>query len=455
MTAKIKINHILNLVSERDLSHVSTVYFDTNGRARGKQLHTSNLTKSMDRGTAINTGIFSLAPDETQMQSSTFMKAENQFRDALVWLDPESCRDFPLDAEGRGLILIGQLTDEHKVYCPRTILHQQLELMDNLKLTAYGSFEYECYLLDETEQSARSKLPDQLKTHPGFEKMYGFTNQVNQSVLFEEIINACEMMEIPIDTIHTEFQSLLEAALKPQQGINIADNAALFKTVVKSICMNHGVLASFMARRNMIDQGCGAHINLSLLDNKDTEPVFFDDNAEYGISESMKHFIGGLQKYTPELFLLMCPNINSFRRLVPDLFAPLSNTWGINNKTVAFRVVNIHPEVTRIECRIPGADVNPYLSLAGLLLAGRLGIVEKCEPAEPIEGDGWSVASPNGLEFPLDFQSAINKFDQSALARKTFGDLFVDDYLASRRWQIDTLMNTVTDWEMHTFIEGA
>ncbi|MEJ2132365.1 MAG: glutamine synthetase, partial [Gammaproteobacteria bacterium] len=210
-------------------------------------------------------------------------------------------------------------------------------------------------------------------------------------------------------------------------------------------------MMSFMARRHPESQGCGAHINLSLKDKATGEGVFHDPDAEHRMSPIMRHVVAGLLAYVPELFLMLAPHLNSYKRFRPGLFTPLTNTWAINNKTVAFRVINITPAATRVEFRVAGADVSPHIALTAVLMAARLGIEGKLELAPPVEGNGWAVEDAADAKFPLTFAEAIDRFEMSEIAREFLGNGFVDAFVGDRRWEIDQLANTVTDWELRTF----
>lgn len=450
-----QIDNIFNKIDELGLSHVTTAYFDHTGKLRSKYFHVQSLQKALTEGTALNLGIFSVAVNEKQMQNSLFLAAENEFRDGVLQLDASSCRDFPLDANGNGLLLVGELIDENRRYCCRALLKSELARYDDLGLLPNGAYEFEWYMLRETLNSVTDKVANQLETAEGFETFYSFTDQVAENDLFTEIKTVCETMGLEVESLHNEFSTLMEGALLPKPGLEIADNAALFKAVIKAIARKRDLMASFMARRHESLQGCGAHVNLNLYNAKNHTGLFYDKNKTDFLTDTLLHFIGGLQKYTPELLLLQCPNLNSFRRFEPDMFAPLSNNWGINNKTVAYRFVNTSEATARIEVRLPGADVNPYLSLAGLLIAGRKGIEEQLQPNKPVEGDGWSVPGSDELTFPQDFAAAIKTFKESALAQEYLGQEFVDCFSASREWQLQDLGNSITDWEVRTFIEGT
>ncbi len=451
---KLDIKHVLALAEERDLANFTFAYFDHNGRLRAKYFNTESLEKAMVESTALNLGVLGVTPNETPMETSLFLDPGNQFRDAELRLMADSYRDFPMDGDKMGLILVGELIDEFRAYCPRALLSEELTRYANLGLTPYGAFEFEWYMFEETRNSILNKTPGDLKVREGFEWFYSFVNQVVDNPLYREVIDNCQTMDMPLETIHSEFTQIMEGALRPAEASRIADNAGLFKWTMKAIAARHGLMASFMARRNTEGQGCGSHINLSLRDS-DGKPAFHDAKAPDLMSDTMRWFLGGLQQYIPELFLLHAPNLNSYRRYQPGLFTPLANLWGINNKTVAFRAVNVNPGATRIESRLPGADINPHLALLGMLVAGRKGIEEKIEPDSAFEGDGWSVEDSPERAFPLEFSSAITRFKESKVAREVLGDAFVDCYVAGRQWQLDELASTVTDWEIRTFIEGA
>jgi glutamine synthetase len=449
------VDSVLSRMREHDLRHITLGYFDTNARLRAKHYNAANLEKALKDGTAMNLAVLAMDPADNPIRTNPFAMPDHQFRDGVLLLVADTCRSFPLAADGAGLLILGQLVDEWRVHCPRAILHAECERLRAIGFEPFGAFEYECYLLDETTDSLRSKVPDAVVPRRGFEKMYSFVDQVGEDAFLSELIRVCDTMDIGIDTMHCEYTTLLEAALLPRRGVACADNAALYKSVAKAISRKHGLLASFMALRGAREQGCGAHLNVSLVDAASGAGCFYDDRAADCISQTLRHFLGGLQAYIPELFLMLAPNFNSYRRYAPGLFTPTSNTWGIANKTTAFRVVNISPAAARVELRIPGADVNPYFGLAAVVLAGRRGIEERLMPAAGVEGNGWKVESPPGREFPAGFEEAIARFDASALARATFGDRFVDFYVADRRWQLAHLNATITDWELRMFAEGA
>ena len=185
------------------------------------------------------------------------------------------------------------------------------------------------------------------------------------------------------------------------------------------------------------------------------QPVFQDEAAEDGMSATMRHFLAGMQALIPELLIMLGPNVNSFKRFVPDIFAPIAATWGYDNRTCALRVIRGAAKSQRIECRTPGADANPYLALACLVGAGLYGIKHKLEPQAPMAGNVYQQEVPQDQRFPESFRASIERFRASEAARELFGVRFVETYAATRDFQEREFRAKVTDQELRRFFELA
>ena len=442
---------VLALAEERGLSHVNLGMIETNGSYRSKRYNIRHLKKSMTDGIAWIAIPSGLSPADGIIETNPFVDPSEGYRDGVLIMDPESARSSPFDSDGRGMLLIGSYADDLSDHCVRALLARELARLAALGFDLYGGLELEGAVLAETAESIRTKRAADVEVVPGFEKVYSFADQSIRSTLIDEIINSCETMGMPLDSAHAEFTHMLEVGMQPATGIRIADNAALYKSVAKIVAQRHGAYITFMARRSDEDQGCGAHINLSLRRKGTNESVFHDPDREDRLSDTMRFFLGGLNRYLPELFLMLAPNLNSFKRYQPGLFTPLNNTWGINNKTVAFRALNVTPAAARIEVRPAGADVCPHLALLAVTAAGRMGIEQKIEPPPPVEKNGWAVEEPEGPPLPVTFEEAIDRFEASAIAPEVTSVDFVKAFVGDRRWQVDAFSKTVTDWELALF----
>jgi len=445
------IERVLARADERGLSHANLGLFEVNGTYRSKRYNIRHLKKAMTEGIAWLSIPSGLHPGDDVIPTNPFADPAGGFSDGVVRIDPESCREMPFDSGGRGLLLIGQFTGDIADHCVRALLARELERLGALGFDLYGGFELEGSVLAETAQSLRTKRAADVSVVPGYDRVYSFIDQTNHAAFIDELLETCAVMGLPLDTVHAEYTHMLEVGMQPAVGLRIADNAALYKSAAKIVAARHGAYVSFMARRNDVDQGCGAHINVSLRRKGTDETAFYDPDQEDCLSDTLRYFVGGLNRYLPELFLLLAPHLNSYKRFQPGLFTPLNNTWGINNKTVAYRALNVTPSAARIEVRPAGADLCPHLGLLAVTAAGRLGIEQKLEPPTPVTGNGWAVEDSEGSSLPLQFAEAIERFEASDVAREVLSEGFVANFVGDRKWQIDAFSKTVTDWELAMF----
>ena len=234
----------------------------------------------------------------------------------------------------------------------------------------------------------------------------------------------------------------------------MADDAAVFKSYAKAVAHRRDLLLSFMARWSNEADGQSGHLHLSFRDT-DRHAVLHDPDAEHGLSATMLHMLGGLQALMPELLLMLAPNVNSWKRFVPGIFAPIAAHWGVENRSCALRVIPGAPGATRVECRTPGADANPYFVVAALVGAALYGIEHAIEPGPPLQRDAYASEVPERLAFPGTFRGGIDRFRASAVARELFGDTFVDHYADTRAFQEREFRGLVTDRELERFFELA
>ncbi|MBO6784996.1 MAG: glutamine synthetase, partial [Alphaproteobacteria bacterium] len=264
--------------------------------------------------------------------------------------------------------------------------------------------------------------------------------------------DVCEAMDIPLEGIHEEMGAgVIEAAIAVTDGLAAADRAALFKTQAKAVAMRNGLMATFMAKWSEREAGQSGHIHLSLAPADGGGNAFRDRDG--GLSETMRHFIGGQLALMPDFCALFAPTVNSYRRLVPGLWAPTAATWGNDNRTCALRAIPGSEKSHRIEHRLPGADANPYLAIAGALAAGLHGIAERIEPDDAITGNAYDADLPDARQLPRVLEDAAARFGASDAARDWFGDAFVDHFAASRDWEAREARRHVSDWDLARYFE--
>jgi glutamine synthetase len=196
--------------------------------------------------------------------------------------------------------------------------------------------------------------------------------------------------------------------------------------------------------------GCSGHLHQSLWSLDGERNLFWDDEAPHHASEPMRAYAAGVLATLPEFMLMYAPNVNSYKRFVVGSWAPTNVTWGFENRTAALRFIAGSPTTTRIENRVPGADVNAYLGFAATLAGGLYGIERGLEPSPPVEGNAYAVEAP---KLPRSLAEAVERFASSALAREYFGDAFVEHYARMRRWEVEAFQRAVTDWERQRYFE--
>ncbi|MEE8245588.1 MAG: glutamine synthetase family protein, partial [Pseudomonadales bacterium] len=245
-----------------------------------------------------------------------------------------------------------------------------------------------------------------------------------------------------------------EAALKARDGMEAADRANLFKTFAKVFFQKQELIATFMAKWSMDYPGQSGHYHFSLLDQAG-DNRFFDEADATGMSELQRQAVAGLETYLAEYLALLAPTINSYTRLVKGAWAPTAATWGIENRTAANRVIGGGAGSQRIECRVGGADANPYLVAAAVVAASLHGIEEGLEPGAPVVGNAYDVEAtlPAAQRFPRQLREAAERLDGSAHARSILGDAFVDHFVMSRYWECEEYERNVNSWQLERYFE--
>eukprot|EP01118_Nematostelium_gracile_P016218 TRINITY_DN666_c0_g1_i3.p1 TRINITY_DN666_c0_g1~~TRINITY_DN666_c0_g1_i3.p1 ORF type:complete len:238 (-),score=48.98 TRINITY_DN666_c0_g1_i3:13-645(-) len=208
-----------------------------------------------------------------------------------------------------------------------------------------------------------------------------------------------------------------------------------------------------MAKPNVNLPGCGGHMHVSMHDMSGKN-LFIDANDTNGMSETFKQFLAGQMYCLPEIMPMFAPNVNSYKRLVPGFWSPTSATWGVENRTVSFRVIP-GGKGTRVEVRIPGADVNAYLGVAASIASGVYGIKNKMQLKPQITGNAYENKQQvdERDKLPRNLGEATKRMKESSLARELFGETFVDHFVATREWEYRQFQSAVTDWERQRYFE--
>lgn len=261
--------------------------------------------------------------------------------------------------------------------------------------------------------------------------------------LFEDMYDWCEMQDLDLDTlIHEEGPAQMEINFRHGDALELADQILVFKRTMREAALKHNVAATFMAKPITDEPGSAMHLHQSVIDIQTGKNIF--SNEDGSMSELFLHHIGGLQKYIPEVLPLFAPNVNSFRRFLPDTSAPVNVEWGEENRTVGLRVPDAGPENRRVENRLAGADANPYLAIAASLLCGYIGMTEAVAPSAPVKGRGYERRN---LRLPITIEAALERMEACRDIEKYLGGKFVTAYVAVKRAEHENFKRVISSWE--------
>ncbi len=441
------------LVAEREARHVTVAVPDLHGFLRGKYMSIDKFAAALDHGFGFPAAVYAFDPTDVILEIPGLSDPGSAYEDAVARILPETCREIPWEPPHRNLMFLAALSGAEKRYCPRAVYERVAARAADMGFTPFHACELEFTLFEETARSAFDKGYRNLQLSSPHKSYEVLLRQEVRSEFHNALMDTFAAMEVQLESVHEEMgPGFMEAALRYDEGVRAADKAVVFKTFAKAFAQRRGMLITFMARWSNDADGQSGHVHISLRD-RDGKPVFHDAAGERGMSRTMRHFLGGMQALMPELLLLLGPNVNSFKRYQPGIFSPIAATWGWENRTCALRAIPGAPLSQRIECRTPGADANPYLSLACLLGAGLWGIERELEPSPPSQGNVYLQEIPKQLRFPASFAEAIDRFGKSQAARELFGDEFVDFFAESRAAQERDFGRLVTDAELRRFFE--
>ncbi len=443
------VDDIKTYVSERGLSHIKIGLVDLDGVIRGKYMSREKFLSSLEKGLSFCKVVFAWDCND-QLYDAAYTGWHNGFPDDDLRIVPETMRQLPQEST---LFFLCDFTGEGAKLCPRNLASRVLARAAEAGVAVYSGFEYEFFGFDETAVTAREKGYRNLKPLTPSTSGYSVLRSSVQSELFYELLELGESMDFPIEGLHPEAgEGAMEAALAPAVGIESADRAVLFKTFAKVAAQRRETMLCFMARPMLQLPGCGGHLHLSLR-SLAGEPLFHDADAPDGLSDSARFFIGGQQRYMPELLAMTAPTVNAFTRLAPGYWAPTAASWGHDNRTCALRVIGGGPQSLRVEYRVAAADANPYLVLAAALASGLAGMEQRIEPTPALQSNAYQAEMAPELGFPRSLHEAAGSLRGSAVARSWFGEAFVEHFATTREFEDSEYRRHVTDWELQRYFE--
>lgn len=454
MAAKLDFETLKQQVAEGTVDTVLACIVDMQGRLMGKRFVARHFVESAWEETHCCN--YLLATDLEMATPDGYASTgwESGYGDYVMRPDLHTLRPVPW-LEGTVIVLCDVL-DHHShepvSHSPRQVLKAQIARLEALGFEAAMATELEFFIFEKDFDELRRDGYRDLRPISGYNEDYHILQTTKEEHLMRPIRNHLHAAGIPVENSKGEAEAGQEELnIKYDAPLNCADHHTIAKHAIKEISWQHGHSATFLPKWHRDRVGSSSHIHQSLW--KDGKPAFHDENGDYGMSKLMRRYMAGLLKYAPDVTFFLAPYVNSYKRFQKGTFAPTGINWSIDNRTAGFRLCGDGTKAVRVECRIGGSDINPYLAMAAQLAAGIAGIDEKLELQPPLAGDAYRAKKAK--QIPGTLRDAIVTLKKSRMLRTAFGDEVIDHYHRCAEWEQEEFDRVVTDYEIARGFERA
>ena len=434
---------ITQWLTDHNISEIECIVPDTTGNARGKFIPAHQFIAQLEQR----------LPEAILVQTVTGEYTDEHWdfveptdTDMILRPDASTLRIVPWAREPTAQIIADCFKNDGTPHplSTRNVLRYILKLYADAGLQPVVAPEVEFYLVNKNTDPDYELMPP--KGRSGRREVARLSFSIDAVAEFEDFVedmyDFADAQKLDVDTlIHENGAAQMEINFRHGDPLAMADQAFIFKRTVRETALKHNMYATFMAKPMQREPGSALHLHQSVLDAKSGRNIFSDDAGNP--TAEMMHYIGGLQRYTPELISFYAPNVNSYRRLAPDISAPINLSWGFDNRTTAFRVPNSTPDNMRIENRFPGADANPYLAMTATLASGLLGMRQKLQPSEPHRG----TANDEDVEVARTLEEGVRQLNDTPELRQMIGELFMRAYAAIKLDEFEEFNRVISSWE--------
>ena len=454
MTANLSYDALKEAAANGTIDTVLVCLVDMQGRLMGKRFHVTNFLESAHVETHCCN--YLLATDIEMATPDGFASTswEKGYGDYVMKPDLSTLRPVPW-LEGTAMVLC-DLIDHHShepvPHSPRQMLKAQVARAAKMGFTPMMATELEFFLFAGSYASLREGGFRDLVPIAGYNADYNIQLTTRDEHVMRPIRNMLVAAGVPVENSKGEAEAGQEELnIRYADAVTCADHHTIAKQAVKEIADQMGHSATFLAKWRANKVGSAAHIHQSLMGADG--PAFYDADAAHNMSGVMKSYVAGLLKYSPDVTFFLAPYVNSYKRFLPGTFAPTKIAWSVDNRTAAYRLVGDGTKGVRVECRMPGSDINPYLACAAQLAAGLSGIEEGLELPPAATGDVYGMK--DAAEFPLTLPAATNALRNSKMLRNAMSDWVVDHYTRAAEIEQEAFDATVTDFEVKRGFERA
>ena len=436
-----------------EIDTVIVAAVDMQARLMGKRFHAAHFLNGGWRETHCCNYLLTVDMEMVPVPGYASASWAQGYGDYTMKPDLATLRRIPW-APGCALVL-ADLCDHHGhevPVSPRAILKRQVARAAAMGFTPLMATELEFYVFEESYQVLRDKGPGWLTPVSGYNEDYHILQTAAEEPLMRALRNGLYGAGVPVENTKGEADSgQAEINVRYADALGCADQHILIKQAAKEIALAQGKSVTFMAKYDTAKAGSSSHVHQSLW--RGDQPAFLDPGAPLGMSAVMRSYIAGQLTHAREITLFLAPYVNSYKRFCVGLFAPTKAVWSADNRTAGFRVVGEGGKGIRVECRIGGADLNPYLACAALLAAGLDGVERGLELEPEQVGDNYSATGIR--EIPKSLREAADLAAGSDWLRSALGADVVDHYVHAARWEIAECDRVVTDWDLKRGLERA
>ncbi|WP_270165819.1 glutamine synthetase family protein [Paenibacillus sp. SYP-B4298] len=448
--ARLSIEELHQLASAGEITSVIVAGVDMQGKLFGKRVPAAYFVEEAQEG--IHMCALNLAWDVSLIFGAfDYCNWETGVHDMKAVPDLSTLRPYPWSP--KTALVLADLHDKQGAdipLAPRNMLKAQIAKADAMGLAAFAASEIEFYLFKETAESVREKNYMNLTPLFPYPVDYSIFRLTVDHWFLDQLMTNLEAAGVPIEAVKGEWgNGQIELNVRYAEALEMADRTAIYKNGIKEMAALNQLMATFMAKQDTNDSGSSGHTHISLWD-KQGNNVLFDPMAEHGLSETGRHFLGGMMALAPEMMIFYAPYVNSYKRLSDfGSGAPNTVSWGIDNRSTSFRFDG-KGKSCRFENRVPGADANHYLVLTAMLASGLYGIEHKIEPPQPVRGNAGAMELP---QLPTNLYDACRLLERSEIVRELLGAEVVTHYLQAVHQELAEYFRTVTDWERRKYFE--
>lgn len=448
MPGTISFDDLKKLAKDGLIDTVLTCLVDMQGRLMGKRFHVSNFVESAYKETHCCNYLLATDLEMATPDGYASTSWESGYGDYVMKPDLASIRLVPW-LEGTALVMCDVLdhhTYEDIPHSPRAVLKRQVERLAALGFVAKTATELEFFLFEKSFDDIRKSGFRDLEPISGYNEDYHILQTTKEEGVMRPLRNHLVAAGIPVENTKGEAEAGQEELnIRYAPAMDCAEYHTIAKHATKEIAWQQGRAATFLPKWHHERVGSSSHIHQSLW-TEDGESAFFDKDAELGMSDVMRNYVAGVLKYASDTTYFLAPYINSYKRFAKGTFAPTKITWSVDNRTSAFRLCGDGTLGIRIECRIGGSDLNPYLAIASQLAAGIKGIEDALELAPPTDGDVYKSEASDDI--PTSLRAAAQTLEQSKMLREAMSDEVVDHYVRAAHWEQEEFDRIVTDYEV-------